>query len=199
MTYREFMERSRFDPEHLLAFAHGNLVEDPPAGFDVRLPAPPFLMMDRILTITAGGRGGRIEAEQDIRPDAWYFQCHFRNDPVQPGCLGVDAIWQLLGFYCAWRGGLGSGRALGCGEIDFGGQIRPYSRLVRYEIDVKRFSRLKESEASIVIGDGTVFVDGEPVYRVAGARTGLFRDIAYRDYPHRSARSAGGAAKGGAL
>jgi len=199
VIYREFLECSRFDLEDLLAFAHGNLVEDPPAGFEARLPAPPFLMVDRILSITADGRRGHITAEQDIRPDAWYFQCHFRGDPVQPGCLCVDAIWQLLGFFCVWRGALGSGRALGCGEVVFGGQIRPYSRCVRYEIEVKRFSRLKESEASIVIGDGAVFIDGEQVTRVSGARTGVFRDIAYRDYPHRSALSAGGAAKGGAL
>ncbi len=199
MTYQEFTGRGRFDLEHLLAFAHGNLVEDAPAGFDARLPAPPFLMADRILSIDGDGRRGRIVAEQDIRPDAWYFQCHFRNDPVQPGCLCVDAIWQLLGFFCIWRGGLGSGRALGCGEIDFSGQIRPYNRVVRYEIDVKRFSRLRESESCIVIGDGVVFVDDEPVARVAGARTGLFRDIAYRDYPHRSARSTGGTAQGGTL
>lgn len=199
MTYREFAERSRFDLEHLIAFGHGNLVEEPPAGFDARLPAPPFLMVDRILSITAEGRGGRITAEQDIRLDAWYFQCHFRGDPVQPGCLCVDAIWQLLGFFCVWRGALGSGRALGCGEVAFGGQIRPHSRVVRYEIEVKRFSRLKESEASIVIGDGSVFVDDEQVARVSGARTGVFRDIAYRDYPHRSLHATGGMAKGGSL
>src|SRR5512139_2150405 len=106
MNYAEFRDRSSFSLEDLLAFAYGNLVEDRPEGFDARLPAPPFLMLDRILTITHEGRQGRIVAEQDIRLDAWYFQCHFKGDPIQPGCLCVDAVWQLLGFYCVWRGAL---------------------------------------------------------------------------------------------
>jgi 3-hydroxyacyl-[acyl-carrier protein] dehydratase/trans-2-decenoyl-[acyl-carrier protein] isomerase len=151
MTYDEFKGSSRFGLEELIAFAYGTLVEDPQEGFTARLPAPPFLMLDRILEIRSDGRQGRIVAEQDIRLDAWYFQCHMPADPVQPGCLGVDAIWQLLGFFCIWRGALGSGRALGCGEVVFSGQIRPFNRCVRYEVDVRRFTNLKESGASIVI------------------------------------------------
>ena len=112
MNYQEFTGRDHFNFEELMAFAYGTLVTDPPAGFDARLPAPPFLMIDRILLIESDGKQGRMIAEQDIRLDAWYFQCHMPGDPVQPGCLGVDAIWQLLGFYCIWRGALGSGRAL---------------------------------------------------------------------------------------
>ena len=192
MTYDEFKSSSRFAPEELIAFAYGILVDDPPAGFTARLPAPPFLMLDRILEISVNGRQGRIVAEQEIRMDAWYFQCHMPADPVQPGCLGVDAIWQLLGFYCAWRGGLGSGRALGCGEVAFNGQIRPFNRLVRYEVDVRRFTHLKESGASIVIGEGRLFVDNEEIAEVHEARTGLFKGIAYPDYPRRSANSVGG-------
>ncbi len=111
-------------------------------------------MVDRILDIQGDGRQGKIVAEQEIRLDAWYFQCHMPGDPVQPGCLSVDAIWQLLGFFCVWRGALGSGRALGCGEVVFSGQIRPFNRLVRYEVDVRRFTHLKESGATIVIGGG---------------------------------------------
>jgi 3-hydroxyacyl-[acyl-carrier protein] dehydratase / trans-2-decenoyl-[acyl-carrier protein] isomerase len=192
MTYEEFQECSHFGLEELIAFAYGTLVEDPPEGFAARLPAPPFLMVDRILEIRGDGRQGRIVAEQDIRLDAWYFQCHMPGDPVQPGCLGVDAIWQLLGFFCVWRGALGSGRALGCGEVVFSGQIRPFNRLVRYDIEVRRFTHLKESGASIVIGEGQVFVDGEEIAEIHGAKTGVFQGIAYPDYPRRSANSIGG-------
>lgn len=196
MTYEEFQKRTHFGLEELIGFAYGSLVDDPPEGFAARLPAPPFLMVDRILEIVSDGRQGRIVAEQDIRLDAWYFQCHMPGDPVQPGCLGVDAIWQLLGFFCIWRGALGSGRALGCGEVVFGGQIRPFNRCVRYEIDVRRFTHLKESGASIVIGEGTVSVDGETVAEIHGARTGVFKGIAYPDYPRRSVNAIGGRMSG---
>ena len=97
MTYEEFKSAGRFDQADLIAFAYGNLVETPPAGFAARLPAPPFLMLDRIVEINGEGRQGRIVAEQEIRLDAWYFQCHMPADPVQPGCLAVDAIWQQIG------------------------------------------------------------------------------------------------------
>jgi len=196
MTYEEFQKSSHFGLEELIAFAYGTLVDDPPEGFAARLPAPPFLMVDRILEIRSDGRQGRIVAEQDIRLDAWYFQCHMPADPVQPGCLGVDAIWQLLGFFCIWRGALGSGRALGCGEVVFSGQIRPFNRCVRYEVDVRRFTHLKESGASIVIGEGMVSVDGETVAEIHGARTGVFKGIAYPDYPRRSANAVGGRING---
>ncbi len=131
-------------------------------------------------------------AERRVRLDDWFFQCHFSGDPVQPGCLGVDAIWQLIGFYCAWMGGLGTGRALGCGEVEFSGQIRPHDEVVRYEINVVRFSNLPKSGSCIAIGDATVLVDGDPIYSIKRAKVGLFRDIAYPDYPCRSANSRGG-------
>ena len=107
----------------------------------------------------------------------------------------MDAIWQLLGFYCCWRGGLGGGRALGCEEIVFNGQIRPYNQIVRYEIEVKRFSNLKDSGSSIVIGDGTVFVDDELIMTIKNARTGIFKGIVYPDYPKPSSNSRGGIIK----
>ncbi len=195
MTYAEFMKKENFDLSDLLAFAYGRLVDNPPETFDSRLPAPPFLMVDRILSITGNGRKGIIVAEQDIKMDAWYFQCHMPGDPVQPGCLCVDAIWQLLGFYCCWRGGLGGGRALGSEEIIFNGQVRPYNKTVRYEIDVKRFSNLKGSGSSIVIGDGRVFVDDELIMTVTNARTGIFKGIVYPDYPKESPNSRGGIIK----
>ena len=192
MTYEEFQKSVNFNQEQVIAFAYGTLVDSPPESFLARLPAPPFLMVDRIIEISANGSKGRIIAEQDIRLDAWYFQCHMPGDPVQPGCLGVDAVWQLLGFYCVWRGALGSGRALGCGEVVFSGQIRPFNRLARYEVEVKRLTNLKESGTTIAIGEGRIFVDGEEIAEIHGARAGVFKGIAYRDYPHRSANSIGG-------
>ena len=185
MKYEEFQNQKSFDLTELIAFSYGRLVEDPPEGFEARLPAPPFLMVDRILSMESDGRRGKIFAEQDIHLDAWYFQCHMPGDPVQPGCLGVDAVWQLQGFYGVWRGGLGAGRALGCDGVTFTGQVRPYHRVVRYEIEVRRFSSMKESGASIIIGDGTISVDGECIAEVHQARTGLFRGIVYGDYPWR--------------
>ncbi|MDA8402876.1 MAG: bifunctional 3-hydroxydecanoyl-ACP dehydratase/trans-2-decenoyl-ACP isomerase [Desulfobacteraceae bacterium] len=194
MKYHEFLTQSQFDFESLLAFSYGRLIEDPPEGFDARLPAPPFLMVDRILSITKKGSRGRVVAEQDIRLDAWYFQCHFPGDPVQPGCLCVDAVWQLLGFYCVWCGALGAGRALGCGDIAFTGQIRPHNRVARFEIDILRFQELKQAGSSIVIGDAAVFIDNEPITTVKGARTGVFKGITYKEYPLRTPNFLGGAA-----
>jgi 3-hydroxyacyl-[acyl-carrier protein] dehydratase / trans-2-decenoyl-[acyl-carrier protein] isomerase len=192
MKYQEFLKRDHFNFEEIIAFANGRLVTDPPEHFDAKLPVPPFLMVDRILLIESDGKKGKIIAEQDIRLDHWYFQCHFPGDPVQPGCLGVDGIWQLLGFFCIWRGSVGTGRALGCGEVAFNGQIRPFNKCVRFEVDVRRYSRLKESGASIVIGDGRIYVDDELIATVGQARTGIFKDIAYKDYPLRSKHSIGG-------
>lgn len=191
MKYEEFLQRTSFDKEELIALSQGNLVGDPPEEF-VRLPAPPMLMLDRIVALERAGSRGRIVAEQDVRFDDWFFHCHFRGDPVQPGCLGVDAVWQLLGFYCGAAGAVGSGRALGCGEIDFAGQIRPHDSVVRYEVDVRRFSLLRESGAALAIGSARVLVDGEAIYRIEDAKVGVFRGLAYGDYPARSARSRGG-------
>ncbi len=192
MKYAEFTEKNSFDLEDLLAFSYGRMIEDPPEGFDARLPAPPFLMVDRILSIEKNGSRGKIVAEQDIRIDAWYFQCHFPGDPVQPGCLCVDAIWQLVGFYCVWRGALGAGRALGCDQVSFNGQVRPHNKVVRYEIEIIRFQGMKNAGASMVIGNGEVFVDGENIASVQRARAGVFKDITYRDYPFRSENAIGG-------
>jgi 3-hydroxyacyl-[acyl-carrier protein] dehydratase/trans-2-decenoyl-[acyl-carrier protein] isomerase len=191
IRYAEFLERTSLSQEELLALSQGNLVADPPEEF-VRLPAPPFLMLDRVVSIERAGPRGRIVAEQDIRLDQWFFQCHFRGDPVQPGCLGVDAVWQLVGLYCAAAGGPGSGRALGCKEVEFAGQIRPYNKVVRYEVDIRRFSMLKDSGSSVAIGTARVFVDGEHIYTVKDAKVGMFLGIAYPDYPAPSKNSVGG-------
>ncbi len=192
MKYSEFKEKSSFRQEELIALSYKQLIDDPPEDFDARLPAPPFLMIDRILNMEKKGSKGKIVAEQDIRLDAWYFQCHFPGDPVQPGCLGVDAIWQLMGFFCVWRGALGAGRALGCEEIVFDGQIRPYNKIVSFDIDVIRYSELKRNKAVLIVANGRVSIDGEPVGSVENARTGVFRGITYNDYPRRSKNSIGG-------
>jgi 3-hydroxyacyl-[acyl-carrier protein] dehydratase/trans-2-decenoyl-[acyl-carrier protein] isomerase len=183
LTHAEFLARAHFAPAELLAFAHGRLVEDPPDGFDARLPLPPLLMIDRVLEIHRDGARGKIVAERDVRLDDWFFQCHFAGDPVQPGCLGVDAVWQLLGFFCAHSGALGAGRALGCGEIEFSGQIRPHDHVVRYVIDVRRYASLPQSGAAIVLGDAVVEVDGAAIYTLRNAKVGLFRGLGYGDYP----------------
>ena len=192
ITYEQFLSRDSFSKEELLAFAYGRLVKDPPEHFLARLPTPPMLMIDRVLTIEADGARGHILAERDVHLDDWFFQCHFNGDPVQPGCLGLDAVWQLLGFYCNWRGGLGSGRALGCGDVDFFGQIRPHDGVIGYEVDVLRYSELPRTGASMVIGNARLLVDGEEIYKIERARVGLFRDIDYPDYPLPSERSRGG-------
>jgi 3-hydroxyacyl-[acyl-carrier protein] dehydratase/trans-2-decenoyl-[acyl-carrier protein] isomerase len=192
VKYEEFLARKSFAKADLLAMAHGTLVSDAPPEFRVRLPAPPMLMIDRILEIRREGTRGRIVAERDVNLDDWFFQCHFLGDPVQPGCLGVDGVWQLLGFYCAWCGGTGSGRALGCGEVEFFGQIRPHDAVVRTEIDVRRFTELASSGATIAVGDASLLVCDVPIYAVKRAKVGTFQRIDYSDYPNPSERSRGG-------
>jgi 3-hydroxyacyl-[acyl-carrier protein] dehydratase/trans-2-decenoyl-[acyl-carrier protein] isomerase len=131
-------------------------------------------MVDRITSITEDGGAhglGQVVGELDIRPDLWFFDCHFDSDPVMPGCLGLDAMWQLIGFYLCWRGGLGRGRALGVGEVKFTGQVLPASRLVTYTVDMKRviLRRLRMG-----IADATLSVDGRPIYVATDLRVGLF-------------------------
>ena len=189
MKYADFLESEQLSKQQLIAWGKQTLVEDAPDVIP-SLPSPPMLMFDRITSITHKGKRGSIVAEQDVLLDAWYFMCHFGNDPVQPGCLGVDAIWQLLGMYCALRGATGSGRALGCKEVDFSGQIRPHDKVVTYSVDVRRYAIIQG--AAVVIGNGTVSVDGEPIYTVSDARVGVFPGIRYDDYPARSVNATGG-------
>lgn len=194
MDYQDFLQREQFSQEELIAFSYGRLVKNPPKEF-LRLPAPPFLMVENILELKKNGASGTIVGEKKIHMDDWFFQCHFNGDPVQPGCLGVDAIWQLLGFYCACAGSQGHGRALGCKEVHFDGQIRPYNSLVRYEVDIRRYTVLQNGNASLVVGSGQVFVDGELIYTIKDAKVGAFKGIAYDDYPLRSKNSFGGILK----
>jgi len=141
---------------------------------NARLPTPNMLMMDRITSITADGGDadkGYIAAELDINPDLWFFGCHFVGDPVMPGCLGLDAMWQLVGFFLGWKGNPGRGRALGCGEVKFFGQVLPEAKLVTYELHVKR---LIERRLVMGIADGRMLVDGKEIYTANDLRVGLF-------------------------
>lgn len=191
MKYSEFVNRKSFSKTELLAHSYGNLIEDPPKEF-VKIPAPPLLMLDRIPLIEKKGSKGKIIAEKDINVDDWFFHCHFRGDPVQPGCLGVDAIWQLIGFYLGVNGATGTGRALGCKEVEFNGQIRPYNKLIRYEVSIRRYSYMKERGVALAVGTGLVFVDDEHIYTIKDAKVGLFKGITYDDYPFKSPKSIGG-------
>jgi 3-hydroxyacyl-[acyl-carrier protein] dehydratase/trans-2-decenoyl-[acyl-carrier protein] isomerase len=191
MMYEEFLSTSSLNKLELIAHANGTLVEGAPPDMGLP-PAPPMLMLDRVISIRRSATEGRIVGEQDIALDAWYFWCHFRRDPVQPGCLGVDAIWQLIGLYLTMTGAPGAGRALGCGEVEFFGQIRPHNKLVRYEVDIRRSASMPSKGAAIAIGDAVVSVDGDAVYRIRNARVGAFEGIRYADYPHKSANGVGG-------
>ena len=141
---------------------------------NAQLPLPPMLMFDRISHIddSTGAHGkGRIVADLDIARDLWFFSCHFRGDPVMPGCLGLDAMWQLVGFWLGWSGSPGRGRALGVGEVKFTGQVTPDVARVRYEIDIKRAIRRK---LTLGIADGRMYADDEPIYQARDLRVGLF-------------------------
>lgn len=162
--------RSSFEYEDLLACGRGELFQGGP-----QLPMPPMLMFDRIAEIseTGGANGkGLIRAELAITPDLWFFGCHFKGDPVMPGCLGLDALWQLVGFYLGWLGSPGKGRALGVGEVKFADQVLPTVKKVVYGIDLKRVFRGK---LVLGIADGWLEADGKVIYEAKDLRVGLFQ------------------------
>ena len=142
---------------------------------NAQLPQPPMLMFDRITHISdeGGAHGkGEIIAELDIKPNLWFFNCHFNNDPVMPGCLGLDAMWQLIGFHLGWLGGPGRGRALG-GNIKFTGQVLPSAKKITYRINLKRVIARK---LYMGIADATMEVDGKIIYEANDLKVGLFTD-----------------------
>jgi 3-hydroxyacyl-[acyl-carrier protein] dehydratase/trans-2-decenoyl-[acyl-carrier protein] isomerase len=194
MKYAEFLEKTSFSKQELIGLAYGTTVDDPPPDF-FRMPAPPMLMLDRILEISRDPKNRFIVGEQDIRLDLWFFQCHFTKDPVQPGCLGIDAVWQLMGLYCASLGSLGLCRALGCKEVSFFGQIRPHNRVVRYEVEIQRCQLSPLLKTAVAIASAKVFVDGEHVYDISHAKGGLYRGIQYSNYPFLGPNSVGGPAQ----
>lgn len=161
-----------YDFEGLMSCARGELFG---AG-NPQLPAPPMLMLDRVTHLDAEGGPhgkGQVVAEFDVKPDAWFFQCHFLGDPVMPGCLGLDALWQLTGFFLGWRGMEGRGRALGVGEVKFSGMVTPDVKLIRYTVD---FKRIMDRRLKLGIADGTMEADGEVIYVSRDMRVGLFKD-----------------------
>lgn len=159
-----------YEYEDLLACGRGELFGEG----NPQLPLPPMLMFDRIAHISeTGGEHdkGKIVAELAVKPNLWFFECHFKGDPVMPGCLGLDALWQLLGFFLGWSGGEGRGRALGVGEVKFSGMVTPAVRQVEYAVDLKRVIRRK---LTLGIGDGVMKADGEVIYQAKDLRVGLF-------------------------
>ncbi|MDP3490229.1 MAG: 3-hydroxyacyl-[acyl-carrier-protein] dehydratase FabA [Phenylobacterium sp.] len=163
--------KSRYELEDLLACARGEMF----GPGNAQLPAPPMLLFDRITTINSDGGAhgkGYIEAEFDINPGLWFFDCHFINDPVMPGSLGLDAMWQLVGFYLGWIGGKGRGRALGCNEVKFAGEVTPNIKTVTYKVEMKRVINRR---LVMGIGDAVLEADGNVIYTASDLRVGLYQ------------------------
>jgi 3-hydroxyacyl-[acyl-carrier protein] dehydratase/trans-2-decenoyl-[acyl-carrier protein] isomerase len=163
-------KKSSYSYEDLLRCGRGEMF----GPGNAQLPLPPMLMFDRIAHISeTGGQSGKgqIVAELDINPELWFFKCHFEGDPVMPGCLGLDAMWQLVGFFLGWMGGPGRGRALGAGEVKFTGQVTPAVKLVTYRVEMRR---LVMRRLVMGIADAVMEADGKPIYAATDLRVGLF-------------------------
>jgi 3-hydroxyacyl-[acyl-carrier protein] dehydratase/trans-2-decenoyl-[acyl-carrier protein] isomerase len=158
-----------FDKDDLIKCANGELF----GPGNAQLPLPPMLMMDRITDVSGDGGAhgkGHIVAEFDIHPDLWFFPCHFPGNPVMPGCLGLDGLWQLTGFNLGWRGMQGQGFAIGVGEVKFSGMVTPETKMITYKID---FTRVIDRRLKLGVADGIILADGEEIYAVKDLKVGL--------------------------
>ena len=165
--------KNSFDYNELISCANGEMF----GPGNARLPSPPMLMFDRISKITENGGSynkGYIEAELDIKKNLWFFDCHFKTDPVMPGCLGLDAMWQLVGFFLGWIGNPGKGRALGVGEVKFTGEVLNNNKLAKYIIEIKRI--MKKGETSVGLADGMLLIDNKKIYSTKNLKVGLFKN-----------------------
>ena len=164
-------KKNSYSYEDLIDCANGKLFGEGNA----KLPLPPMLMFDKISKITENSgeyNNGFILAELSIKPDLWFFDCHFKNDPVMPGCLGLDAMWQLVGFYLGWLGKPGKGRALGVNSVKFTGEVLNDAKIARYEVDMKKI--LKKESATVGLANGLLFIDNKPIYEAENLKVGLF-------------------------
>ena len=163
-------QKNNYNYEDLIRCAKGELF----GPGNAQLPMPPMLMFDKITNISSEGGSknkGIIKAEMEIKPDLWFFDCHFIDDPVMPGCLGLDAMWQLLGFYLGWLGEKGKGRAISVGNVKFSGMILPQTKKLEYNINLKR---VLTSKLVLGIADSILLADGEPIYEASDLRVALF-------------------------
>jgi len=168
-----FTHKSNFSYEELIECGKSNIF----GPGNAQLPAPPMLMFDRITEVnTTGGtfKKGEIVSEMDVNPDLWFFKCHFLGDPIMPGCLGLDALWQMLGFYLGWLGYSGKGRALGVGEIKFVEEVKPDKKLITYKVNIKR--AMNKKGLSIGYGDGQILHENKIIYHANDLKVGLFNE-----------------------
>ena len=167
------MKKNSYSYDELINCGNGGLF----GPGNAQLPAPPMLMFDRITQVNKDGGmhgKGEIIAELDIKPDLWFFECHFLGDPVMPGCLGLDALWQMLGFYLGWLGYPGKGRALGVGEIKFVEEIKPDKQLIQYKVNIKK--SMSKKGFSIGYGDGQIIHQDKIIYHANDLKVGLFNE-----------------------
>ena len=166
------MKKNNYTYEELIDCANGKLF----GPGNAKLPSPPMLMFDRITNIQESKglyKKGMVEAELDIKKKMWFFDCHFKDDPVMPGCLGLDAMWQLVGFFLGWKGELGKGRALGVSSVKFTGEVLTNAKIAKYQVNMKRI--LKKEDAVVGLADGMLFVDNKQIYEAESLKVGLFK------------------------